>query len=281
MIKEQRTITTQQGDIAVVQLGNPKGVPVLALHGWLDNAASFYPLGDKLSDVCLYALDLAGHGHSYHRAYPYNYNLWDDLIDVLEVADQLQLETIRLLGHSRGARIASLLAASSDRVSALGLLDGFLHTVSGGDKAPINLRDYLAKRRRGKLRGLRYASIEAMVETRTSGWLPLQPEAAQLIVERNCRAIDGGYTWRTDQALRWRSAVHFSDEQTQGFIDATTCPTALWLARDGILKVEKAFIPSFKNAQVQTRECNGGHHFHMETEVDKLAAEIDAFYSAN
>ena len=43
-----------------------EGEPVLALHGWLDNAASFQPLAEPLGHP-LVALDFAGHGHSEHR----------------------------------------------------------------------------------------------------------------------------------------------------------------------------------------------------------------------
>ncbi|MFY0450190.1 alpha/beta hydrolase, partial [Xanthomonas codiaei] len=39
---------------------------ILALHGWLDNAASFVPLSAHLQapDLDLVLLDLPGHGHS-------------------------------------------------------------------------------------------------------------------------------------------------------------------------------------------------------------------------
>ncbi|KAG1587997.1 hypothetical protein G6F46_014705 [Rhizopus delemar] len=41
-----------------------EGPRVLALHGWLDNAASFVPLAPHLSSLQLVAIDLPGHGHS-------------------------------------------------------------------------------------------------------------------------------------------------------------------------------------------------------------------------
>ncbi|EXJ09220.1 alpha/beta fold hydrolase [Nitrincola nitratireducens] len=61
---------------ALVQ-GEPGSPPVLALHGWLDNAASFRALARHLPQVNLIAVDLAGHGFSEHRpkAFPITFGI--------------------------------------------------------------------------------------------------------------------------------------------------------------------------------------------------------------
>ena len=59
------SLRTPLGELAA--LSNDRNGPrVLALHGWLDNAASFLPLVPHLGDVELVAIDLPGHGHSAH-----------------------------------------------------------------------------------------------------------------------------------------------------------------------------------------------------------------------
>ncbi|GAB6022945.1 Serine hydrolase-like protein 2 [Chamberlinius hualienensis] len=55
------------GEIAAVEWGPTDGIPVLALHGWQDNALSFQPLIPHLpSNLHVVAIDFPGHGLSSH-----------------------------------------------------------------------------------------------------------------------------------------------------------------------------------------------------------------------
>src|SRR5690606_37312566 len=61
------------GRIAGLRWGAPGAPRVLALHGWLDNAASFVPLAAEferagLDGIDLVEPDLPGHGRSAHLA---------------------------------------------------------------------------------------------------------------------------------------------------------------------------------------------------------------------
>ena len=112
---------------AGLEWGDPDGYPILALHGWLDNALSFSVIAPFLSEYRLIALDLSGQGLSYHRSPDATYHIWDDVPQLLAVVATLELDQLTVLGHSRGAAIAVLLAtALEDRCSQLLLLDGML-----------------------------------------------------------------------------------------------------------------------------------------------------------
>ena len=56
------------GRVELAALRFNPGAPqrVLALHGWLDNAASFAPLAAAWPDCEIVALEFAGHGRSGH-----------------------------------------------------------------------------------------------------------------------------------------------------------------------------------------------------------------------
>ena len=64
---EELEIQTSSIRLVTKCWGNPDGLPVLAFHGWLDNAATFDNLAPLLPELRILSLDLPGHGHSDHR----------------------------------------------------------------------------------------------------------------------------------------------------------------------------------------------------------------------
>ena len=123
-------------ELAAHLFGPEDGTPVIALHGWLDNANSFARLAPKLDGLRIVALDLAGHGHSDHRPAGAGYALADYVFDVLQVAEQLGWSRFALLGHSLGAIISVMLAgALPERVTHLALIDGLIPLTGEADSS--------------------------------------------------------------------------------------------------------------------------------------------------
>lgn len=107
--------------------GRRDGLPVFALHGWLDNCASFDLIAPHLNNVDLIALDLAGHGKTDHRRHAGAYNIWLDIQEIIAIANQLGWEKFALIGHSRGAMISTMIAGTfPERVSHLALIEAFV-----------------------------------------------------------------------------------------------------------------------------------------------------------
>lgn len=169
-------------ELAAHLFGPEDGRPVIALHGWLDNAMSFARLAPKLEGVRILALDFAGHGHSGHRAPGASYLLWDYALDVLMVADQMGWERFSLLGHSMGAIVSVLLAgAMPERIERLALIDGLVPYTGEPDTSPQKLGEALrAQLALPNKRKPVYEAIDRAVEARMKG------VGAVSVKRRNC-----------------------------------------------------------------------------------------------
>lgn len=193
---------------ALEKPGDDQRLPILALHGWLDNAASFVPLMGQL-DERVVALDFAGHGHSGHRPAGAATHYIDHLRDVLTVLDQLGWEQCVLLGHSMGAGVASLFAgAFPERVAKLVLIEGLGPPTSDPAQGPQTLRRAIADMAAlpSKQKPV-YPQRERAVAARTQGFGGLSSDCAALLCERGLMAVPGGFTWRTDARLRLTSSL--------------------------------------------------------------------------
>ncbi|HAQ73485.1 MAG TPA: alpha/beta hydrolase, partial [Pseudomonas sp.] len=127
-------------EVAAHLYGPEDGRPVIALHGWLDNAASLSRLAPLLNGVRIVALDLPGHGLSDHRPPGAGYNIWDYAHDILQTAEQFGWQRFSLLGHSLGGIVSVLLAgAMPERIERLALIDGVIPYTGEAESAPRKL----------------------------------------------------------------------------------------------------------------------------------------------
>lgn len=264
--------------IAACEWGDPAGVPVLALHGWLDNCGSFAPLGRLLVGVRLIALDLPGHGHSSHRGADGTYHIWQDVGVVHAVADQLGWQHFALLGHSRGGAIATLTAGTfPERVSRLGLLDSFVPLTTDSADAPEQLRSAILERSGRGVRAPKiYPDREALLATRLRGPTPLSGLSAEDIVARGAELVADGWRWRSDDRLKLASELRLTPELARAFVARIDCPILLLLA-DGARRER------FQGMEVHARQLDivevpGSHHFHMEEPAAEVAERLGAFF---
>ncbi len=260
-------------ELAAHLYGPPDGRPVLALHGWLDNAMSFARLAPRLSGLRIVALDFAGHGYSGHRAAGAGYQLWDNAFDVLQVAEQLGWQRFSLIGHSLGAIVAVMLAgAVPERIERLALIDGLLPLTRAAEEAPAQLGSAL--REQLKLPNKRkpvYEDIERAVQARMQGATKVSREAAELLAERGLMPVPGGYTWRADSRLRLPSALRLDQAQAESFARAVGCPTCLVLAREGLLSGRPGVEALLRELPWSCHELPGGHHLHLDNEAGARA----------
>nr|WP_320135122.1 alpha/beta hydrolase [uncultured Amphritea sp.] len=259
--------------IAAKSWGDQSAPVVLALHGWLDNAATFNRLAPYLHGVRVIALDLMGHGYSDHRPASMPYYIWDNVQDVLEVADQLGLQQFSLLGHSMGASIAMLVAGSfPERVNKMVLIEGIAPLVTDAEHTAEQLAAAIKKRIRMNGRKQKaYDDIETAVNARMNGRWPVDAQAAAWLVERGLVERSDGFYWRTDPNLMLPSIMRMTDAQVDSFLVGVKATTLLILAENGIPQSERR-IALLQDCQ--TERLKGGHHIHLEEQASGLIATL-------
>lgn len=268
------------GRIAALRSGDPNGPKVLALHGWLDNAASFFPLAEHLPQLDLVMPDLPGHGRSAHIGPGAEYTGGVAVNAVLDIADALGWQRFSLLGHSMGAGVASLVAASSpqriERLVVVEALGGLAETV---ERTAARWREAIAAARALPGKRLRvFADLAAPVRARMQA-NQLSEAAARLLVERGVRPVEGGYVWSSDPRLTLPTPQRLDEAQISRLVADIECPTTVIYADPP----QSYFPEPLRTQRVgllpkgTLHVIAGTHHLHMEDPAAVAAAIGDFF----
>ncbi len=280
------SLPTPLGELAALR-NDGRGPRVLALHGWLDNAASFLPLAPYLDGVELVAIDLPGHGRSAHLGVGGDYSFAGSIASVLDAADALGWDRFRLLGHSMGGAIASMVAcACPDRIEKLATVEALGVLTEAPERTGARLRQAVAAQRALKDKRLRvFPDIDSAVQARFSAsrapGAGLEPELLRLLVERGVRIVDCGFVWSSDPRLTLPTLVRMTEAQVENLLAGIECPTLALFADppqpylpDAERRRRVAALPDGRMVVLQ-----GGHHLHMQ-QPRQVAAAIAEFLRA-
>lgn len=273
-------VQTPLGAVAGLRNGREGAPRVLALHGWLDNAASFVPLAPYLDDVDLVAIDLPGHGRSAHLPPGADYSFAGALHSVLDAADALGWDTFALLGHSMGAGIGSLVAAGCPQRIERGVFIEALGALAEVPERTVKrMREAVAATRALPGKRLRvFPDIEPAIRARMQA-NELSEPVARLLVERGVVEVDGGYVWSSDPRLTLPTMTRMTESQIRDLVQGIECPARAIFADpaqpylpDALRRERVALMP-----QGELIVLPGGHHLHMEQPQD-IAAAIGDFF---
>lgn len=254
--------------------GTPTDTPIVCLHGWLDNCASFAPLMHRAPELDLIAVDLPGHGLS-DPGPGIIYDLLDYAACVLELAHAQQWHRFGLIGHSMGGVVAAITAALHPRkVIDLVLIDIVGLFTATPEQTTIRLAGYLDAYLSDQ-RPRPYPTRDQATRTRVHLG-DMSHNAAEQLCERDLELVSDGYAWRTDPRLKYPFPLTFDQEQMHALLRRVEAPTLRIVAQrdtpppslchgllDILLNLRSVTIP-------------GGHHLHMEN-ADPVAAEIRQF----
>lgn len=271
-------------EIAAQAWGNPNGQPVLALHGWLDNSASYAWLAPALAqladDYYIVAVDLPGHGLSGHWPEHHHYHLWAGVEDIEHIADALGWSRFHLLGHSMGAAMSVLYAGCfSSRLLSLSLIEAIGPMAGSIQEVPERLADAITKMKQHQPAQRRHKNKDLFVQARMAGMIKLKRPAAEAIIERSIDETPQGFAWRNDKRVMLPSMMRLPEDVVQAFLSKITVPTWGLYAEDGlitpaILSPRWDCISAVKSLHWMT----GGHHLHMEGDVSAIAKKLMGFW---
>ncbi|HCB12082.1 MAG TPA: alpha/beta hydrolase [Gammaproteobacteria bacterium] len=278
---EELELQTPWLRLAARAWGPLDGLPVLAVHGWLDNAASFDALAPLLPGIRLVAVDLTGHGFSGHRPPGAHYYFVDFIPDMVAAVDALDWDRFAVLGHSMGGGIASFMAAIlPERVTRVAMIEGLGPPTSNPADGPADLLKSMKQmnalpHKRPPVYPNMDAAIQARCEASGLSW-----PAAAILVERGLQPIDQGFGWRTDPRLRFVSPLYLSEPQILAYMERIKAPALLICGADGYF-IKRAYMQEryARISDLAVKILPGGHHPHLE-DPEPCANLLGQFFAA-
>lgn len=270
-------------------------LPIFAIHGWLDNAASFDYLAPRLAErlgtTCT-AVDMIGQGRSDHRprsaaaTTAFDYTRY-----MMDVLDLEKVEQCVLVGHSMGGVIASVLAGTfTERVALTVLLESIGMVTKDASEAPANLRSAIAAHNTLNAKPPReFADLDSAVDQRVQavanhpGNQLISREAARAIVARGTTAAPGGrggVVFSHDMLLYAPLQQRATREINESFLSSIECPVLYISAEDGWpLSSLTASEDGVERrlalvGDVTHRHMEGSHHLHADPHTAPAVTEV-------
>lgn len=251
--------------------------PLLALHGWLDNAGSFEMMLPYLDDYHVVAIDFPGHGLSAHRSVDASYHFVEWIYDISQLIEKLQWSNLSILGHSMGGMVGSVVASVlPQKIDRLVLIDSIGLITTPQEEACEQLRRAIHSRASvSKKKKAVHPSVESALQARVLAG-DLKEKEARVLLKRGLESVGNGYCWRSDQRLRTHSAMRFTAEQAVSFISNIQCPVLMIEGLNGAKMVKQnREVYGGYFANLRCVQMNGGHHCHMEYPAEAAQLLLD------
>ena len=253
LVCKEVTVPVPWGVIAAKQWSNPYPGQTegsagsvtnwIGIHGWLDNAGSFDSLAPllltSLPHLSLLCLDYPGHGLSSHLPPGQSYHYLEAQTYLRLVVDHLGLDKFGLIGHSMGAGMSSLFAATHpEMVQALVMIDlvkpvGRLReNVVERTRLSVDNQISIEKKLRqpnNKVYKSEQEALDRLLEdaTRMQGEGAVTEESARIMLKRGLKQSGDGFVFTRDLRHRVPGLYGFTDEFLEEFAKNISCPHLL------------------------------------------------------
>lgn len=278
------------GQVSAKWWGPRDKQPILALHGWQDNAGTWDSLIPVLpSDIAVLAIDLPGHGFSspIPEGMPY-YLFWDGVVLLRRIVKFYNWKNITLMGHSLGGAISFLYAATfPDEVDRYISLDIASPSVRDIKKIALNTGNAVDT-------FLKYENLASdkvpcydyneMFEIAMSGYGgSITHESCKILLKRGMKLAPNksDYIFTRDIRLKVARLGMFSIDHVLEYASNITCKVLNIKADPGMLWENPSYYNMVldrlrEKVDVSYHEVEGTHHVHLN-EPEKIAGIITDF----
>ncbi|XP_076233478.1 putative serine hydrolase isoform X2 [Calliopsis andreniformis] len=290
---EEITIPMPWGHISGKWWGPMGLMPIVALHGWQDNAGSFDTLIPQLSPgVAVLAIELPGHGLSTHYAKG-NFFLtyWESVICLRRIMKYYKWKKVKLLGHSLGGAVSFLYAAAyPDEVDFVIALDIAGPTIGNVNKrAPLTgtiidkFLEYDALKPE-TVPTYTYEDVLKIVENAYGD--AINKEGLKILVKRGTRQYgnSGKYSFTRDPRLKSSALGLLSVDLIHTFASQIRCGYLNIQATKGYVtdqpEVYESTLEIIKKhtSRFEYHLVEGTHYVHLNN-PEKIAPIINKFIS--
>ncbi|CAH1390644.1 unnamed protein product [Nezara viridula] len=194
--------------------------PVIAVHGWQDNAGSWDPLAEIMpDDYSILAIDLPGNGRSSHLPHFQNYYFNDAVAIMRRIKRYFKWDKVDILGHSGGSATCFMYTAvfPEDVKSYFGI-DFLVDSYGDEEKRIAKMGETIDKKIQLALRD-HSSSKKYSWEEAKNVWIKatdysLDDKSAEILMQRGLdRLSDGKYIFSRDHRLKGADINLLNEDQ--------------------------------------------------------------------
>lgn len=268
----ERTLHVRGLDLHLLEWGAPGAPAVLLLHGGSAHARWWEGFAPTVADrFRVLAPDLRGHGDS-AWARPPAYGVDDHAADVLALAEQLDLRSLAIVGHSFGGMVAMAAAARlGDGLRALAIVDTRTKSTEIGLRSLQRLAQMPAPRYRTRAEGIaRYRLLPIDGQTPPAA-------VARMAAHALARGTDGLWTYKFDRAALAAVVPHDPGPALAG----VRCPILAIRGANSPMMSDRA-VAALRAAapQLAVVTVAAAHHHVMLDQPDEFARVLGEFLRA-
>ncbi len=250
-------------ELAFEELGDSNNRPLIILHGFFASSRNWRQIAQRLAArFHIYLPDIRNHGASPHDPLM-NYPAMT--ADLLRFIDQRGLETVSLLGHSMGGKVAMWLALTNpDKVDKLIV----------ADIAPVSYK-HSFDNTVSALKALPLAEISNRKQAETLLATQIPELGYRQFLLQNLILKDGRYCWRIDLDIFQRMAPNIAAFPNADHLSPFT-GKALFIAGADSDFIKPEDVKSLFPDAVLSSIANAGHWLHVQ-QPDMFTALVEDF----